>query len=213
VASATVRRCKIRDYDLIPVPPMAFIVARGVYVYGPAADLGHASPPDSGNIWFDNPARDLYYSGHPRQIPSTLYAEYNWWGEAPPDSDSFGGGWKNHIDYDPWLTGAPPGVPPAPVGGPAVAGAVALTCIRPNPAVGTVEFSYELPSAGNVEVAVWDLRGHRIRTLLQGKAPAGASTVAWDGADDLGNPAAQGAYVCRLSSSAGGATRRFVLVR
>jgi hypothetical protein len=139
---AMVRRCKTQGYDFIPVPPWGFIVGRGVYVYGPAADLGHDGREEAwGKSSFENPARDLYYSGAPQQIPSTLWAERNWWGEAPPDSDSFAGRWKDHIDYDPWLTGPPPGVPPVPGDDSAVPQAIALSTIYPNPALGAVCFS------------------------------------------------------------------------
>ena len=32
----------------------------------------------------------------------TVYAEYNWWGQAPPDESQFQG--SGMVDYDPWLT-------------------------------------------------------------------------------------------------------------
>jgi flagellar hook assembly protein FlgD len=64
-----------------------------------------------------------------------------------------------------------------------------------------------------VELGLWDLRGHRVKTLIQKDLLAGTATVQWDGTDDAGNPAASGAYLCRLRSPHGQATRRFVFMR
>ena len=37
--------------------------------------------------------------------------------------------------------------------------------------------------------------------------------VAWDGLDDAGNRAASGAYICRMSSGGGTASRKMTLVK
>ena len=57
------------------------------------------------------------------------------------------------------------------------------------------------------------VRGRLVKTLVRGVAPAGVGTVAWDGTDEEGCPVGSGAYICRLGSAAGEATRRFVFVR
>jgi glycosidase len=47
-------------------------------------------------------------------------------------------------------------------------------------------------------LAVYDLLGNRVRSLLQAPKPGGSIRVDWDGKDDRGMPAASGVYVCRL---------------
>ncbi len=71
----------------------------------------------------------------------------------------------------------------------------------PNPFNPKTTLRFELPSAGAVDLAVFDAQGRRVRSLLTGKQmPAGASSVVWDGRDDRGLPAGSGVYFYRLVS-------------
>jgi hypothetical protein len=196
---AKVRSCQIVDYNtgVFPVPRAVDVFG---YSAGTTADLGHDQPQyEWGN-----------YAGlgTPGQIPN-LYAQRNYWGAVDP---WIAGAWKDYVVWEPPLEG-PPGAPPAPGGDSAVPQTVALRMIHPNPALGAVRFSYAVPAAAEVELTVWDVRGHLVRTLVRGATPAGAATVEWDGTDEAGTPTASGAYVCRLRSTAGEATRRFVFMR
>jgi flagellar hook assembly protein FlgD len=50
-----------------------------------------------------------------------------------------------------------------------------------------------------VRLAIFDVAGRRIRTLCDGRvAPAGVSTVVWDGTADDGRELPAGIYLCRL---------------
>ncbi|MBD3220421.1 T9SS type A sorting domain-containing protein, partial [bacterium] len=51
------------------------------------------------------------------------------------------------------------------------------------------------PRTGSVEVAVYDLQGRLVRTLVAGDLPAGEHTVAWDGTDQGGRRLGSGVYV------------------
>lgn len=84
--------------------------------------------------------------------------------------------------------------------GPAGAGAVALSAARPNPTVGATSFTFTLPVASEVDLAVYDLRGRRVATLAGAAVEAGAHSARWDAAG-----AAPGIYFARLSARAGGA--------
>ena len=53
---------------------------------------------------------------------------------------------------------------------------------------------YGMPVDSNVLVAVYGVRGNRVRTLLECRETAGAHAVAWDGKDDTGNLTSAGVY-------------------
>lgn len=205
---AEIRDCTFENYDLAGFP-----VPRAVYVRQHTADLGHDIPGDWGNNRFENTGFDVYYSGISAGPPPVLYAEQNWWGEVPPDPSQFVGNWRDYIDYDPYLTRGPGGTPPAVEGAPFAPKELVLNDICPNPAVGTARVSCGVPVAGHVELALWDLQGRRVRTLIEGALPAGTSNVEWDATDDAGNAVASGVYLCGLRCAAGGAVRRFVFMR
>jgi hypothetical protein len=83
-------------------------------------------------------------------------------------------------------------------GGPALApGPLALRC-APNPANPGTEFRFDLPAAGGVELAIYDLRGAQVRRLGASGLEAGPCRLAWNGRDDQGRTVASGAYVYRL---------------
>lgn len=75
---------------------------------------------------------------------------------------------------------------------------LALAAPRPNPTHGEAVLGFTLPRAGRVTLAVHDAAGRRVRTLLDGVAPAGAQTPTWDGRDGRGRPVEPGAYFVRL---------------
>ncbi len=74
----------------------------------------------------------------------------------------------------------------------------------PNPFNGATTLRYALPQAGPVELAVLNVRGQRVRTLVSGGQEAGRHTVSWDGRSDAGREVATGIYLIMLR--AGGRT-------
>ena len=68
----------------------------------------------------------------------------------------------------------------------------------PNPTRGESAIDFALPRAGAVDLALFDLAGRRVRTLLHGDAAAGPVRVRWDGRDGRGVEAAPGVYLVRL---------------
>ena len=53
-------------------------------------------------------------------------------------------------------------------------------------------------AATAVVLAIYDVRGRRVRTLAQGQQEPGTHPVRWDGRDAQGEPVAPGVYVSRL---------------
>ncbi|MCU0606577.1 MAG: hypothetical protein MUF78_03980 [Candidatus Edwardsbacteria bacterium] len=89
-----------------------------------------------------------------------------------------------------------PGSPGAPLG-------ASLQRNSPNPFRQATTFAFDVPVEGPVRLALYNVAGQRVRTLVDGTLPAGRHTARWDGRDDRGRRAAAGVYCCRLA--AGGA--------
>jgi len=89
---------------------------------------------------------------------------------------------------------------------------VSLSPPHPNPFNPALQIEFALTRTGPVEVAVWDLRGRRVATLLAHELPAGDHRIAWDGEGSRG-PAAAGTYIVTVSSEDARVARKVSLVR
>jgi hypothetical protein len=74
----------------------------------------------------------------------------------------------------------------------------ALSANYPDPFNSSTTIEYRLPGEALVSLDVYDVRGIRIRTLVQERKPAGSYTARWDGKDDSNRTVASGIYICRL---------------
>jgi flagellar hook assembly protein FlgD len=86
-----------------------------------------------------------------------------------------------------------------------VAGTSDLEQNVPNPFVvsvtGQTTIGFNLASAENVTLRVFDVLGHEIRTLIAGEGrTAGYNTVQWDGRDGSGNVVGDGLYYYQLTT-------------
>ena len=71
-----------------------------------------------------------------------------------------------------------------------------------NPVKGSTPISYGLAGEGAVDLAIYDVVGRKIRSLVGQTEAAGSHTVQWDGRDDSGDSVARGVYFARLRSGA-----------
>ncbi len=88
-----------------------------------------------------------------------------------------------------------------------------LTAIFPNPFNPQTTIAFDLARAGMIEVAIFGVRGERVRMLESGNQPVGRYQVTWNGRDDRGRAVATGTYICRLMTAQGSQTRKMVLAR
>jgi hypothetical protein len=72
---------------------------------------------------------------------------------------------------------------------------------RPNPFKPTTEIRYRLARAGRVEVAIYDVNGRLVRTLVDGAREAGLHAVVWDGTNDAGSKVGSGVYWSRMRTA------------
>ena len=132
---------------------------------------------------------------------------------ANGDGGSSGTDDQIYTTRDTVLTPAVVGVPRPPSRDPNV---TALEPLYPNPMTLTcVDVSYTIARAGNVEVALFDPQGRRVRTLVRGWREAGPGFSFWDGKREDGSQATNGVYFVRLKApgEARAISRRLVLAR
>jgi M6 family metalloprotease-like protein len=84
---------------------------------------------------------------------------------------------------------------------------------HPLPVADGTTLRFELPLRGDVDLAVYDARGGRVRTLVSGPRGAGEHAVAWDARDDAGRRLASGVYFALLESEGTRRTLKLVVVR
>ncbi len=83
----------------------------------------------------------------------------------------------------------------------------------PNPFNPETHIAYRLSTSGAVELAIYNILGQRIRTLVQEVQSAGRYRVVWNGRNDNGAPVASGIYLYRLSSAQEVQVRRLLLLK
>jgi hypothetical protein len=85
--------------------------------------------------------------------------------------------------------------------------------IRSNPVrFGAATFDFGLPKAGSVTLAVYDVSGRRIETLINGPLAAGRHTVTWRNRRHAGRTAT-GVYFVRYLTDGFNSSRKVVLLR
>jgi flagellar hook assembly protein FlgD len=85
--------------------------------------------------------------------------------------------------------------------------------VIPNPSRGSLEVSYSLPSPSAVRLAVYDLPGRRVATLVDGEREAGDHRAPWAGEAEGRRSAPTGVYWFRLEALGHIRVANFLLVR
>jgi len=83
-------------------------------------------------------------------------------------------------------------------GGTAAPGETAPAAAGPNPFNPSTTIALALPEAGWTKLALYDVSGRRVRTLLDGQTSAGTHQLVWDGRNDKGTALPSGIYFARL---------------
>ena len=83
----------------------------------------------------------------------------------------------------------------------------------PNPFNAGTAIRFALPQDGPVDLALYDMIGQKVATLVQGVRPAGTYTVHWDGRDENGLERATGVYFYRLKMDSEEVAKKLLLIR
>ena len=85
--------------------------------------------------------------------------------------------------------------------------------IRPTPSLGVARLRYGLSRPGRVDLALYDIQGRRLATLVAGDQEAGWHEMAWEGRIDAGGSAGAGLYFARLRAEGREFMRRLIWIR
>jgi hypothetical protein len=86
----------------------------------------------------------------------------------------------------------------------------------PNPFNPATTISIDVPDNGTarcpIRLTIFDVRGRKVRILLEGELPAGRHRVVWNGRDSAGGRVASGVYLYRLDAGTSRFTRKMLML-
>lgn len=146
-----------------------------------------------------------------------VYAQFNYWdGATGPKPGKFMG----NVIYEPFLTEPPSRRDMGKSASDDIAAEKSLpTSYRlghpyPNPFNPTTTIRFEVPgNGGHVSLAIFDLKGRRITSLVNGQVPAGYHEVVWSGMDDTGRRVSSGVYFTHMQAGEVVETHKLVLAK
>jgi len=70
----------------------------------------------------------------------------------------------------------------------------------PNPFNAETVIEYRLSGPNHISLKVYNIKGEKIRTLVEKPEGVGHHSVTWDGRDDRGGSLSSGIYVCSIQT-------------
>ncbi|UCG93447.1 MAG: T9SS type A sorting domain-containing protein [candidate division WOR-3 bacterium] len=116
----------------------------------------------------------------------------------------------NESDYSNEVEATVTGIREAETGLPTV---YALYQNYPNPFKTETSIYYQLPQANAVTIAIYNVSGQRIKTLVNERKDAGFYTVRWDGKTQDDQRVSNGVYFCRMVAGAYISVKKILLTR
>ncbi|PJA26445.1 MAG: hypothetical protein CO189_10940 [candidate division Zixibacteria bacterium CG_4_9_14_3_um_filter_46_8] len=83
-----------------------------------------------------------------------------------------------------------------------------LADAHPNPFNAQTNITFGMPTAGNVNLDIFNLMGQKVATLVNGNMEAGQHTVTWDAANF-----SSGIYFYKLTAGENTVTKRMALLK
>ena len=85
--------------------------------------------------------------------------------------------------------------------------------IFPNPFNPETTISFTLPTNSEVSIVVYNVRGQRVRTLVDETLARGHHSVVWDGTNDFGRSVGSGIYLYRIVANENMQIRRMMMLK
>jgi len=83
----------------------------------------------------------------------------------------------------------------------------------PNPFNPSTTIGYELPENGLVNIAIYDITGRHISTLVSNQQKAGYKSITWNATNDVGSPVSAGLYLLAIQAGEFRQTKKMVLLK
>jgi hypothetical protein len=192
--------------DVIETADDGFLIGGSTYNYGDGAYQMYVGKTDAGG----EPLWERLYGGDDDEGCSGVAETPNGDYALAGTTNSIGAGSDDLILILVEGPGATAGIVPSPaamVAGPRISA-------YPNPFNPVAVITLRLPAAARTDLAIVDVRGRRVRTLLRGEElPAGAHELRWNGRDDNGRPVSSGVYLIRSVVDGARASHRITLLK
>ena len=75
------------------------------------------------------------------------------------------------------------------------------------------DIKYDIPENAQVSIAIYDVMGRKVRSLVDKKQVAGFHHTQWDGKNDLGTPISSGMYVYMLRAGDYVGAKKMVMLK
>lgn len=85
--------------------------------------------------------------------------------------------------------------------------------VFPNPFNPKTNIAFDANKAGDIRVDIYNLKGQKVRTLLNEEKTIGSYQLAWDGKNDKGNMLGSGIYFVRLKTSDSTRSAKLMLLK
>ncbi|MBC8415330.1 MAG: right-handed parallel beta-helix repeat-containing protein [Candidatus Cloacimonetes bacterium] len=83
----------------------------------------------------------------------------------------------------------------------------------PNPFNPETKIVFNLPEKGNVKLEIFNMKGQKVKTLIDEVLPAGGYSVFWNGTDSNSNRVSSGIYLYRLQTGSEKLVRKMLLLK
>ena len=83
----------------------------------------------------------------------------------------------------------------------------------PNPFNPETEIRYQIPQEGFVKLAIYNIKGQLVRTLVDKRMQAGKWKVVWKGKDQFGRDLPSGVYIYRIQASSFTDSKKMLFVK
>jgi hypothetical protein len=83
----------------------------------------------------------------------------------------------------------------------------------PNPFNPETTINFSLKEAGPVELAIYNIKGQKIKTLVNEILPAQNYNIVWNGRDDNNQQVSSGVYFYRMHTPTYTSTRKMILMK
>ncbi len=84
---------------------------------------------------------------------------------------------------------------------------------HPNPFNPSTTISYSIPSKTDVKLAIYNIRGQKVTTLVHETQEAGPHLITWQGIDHHGKPVSSGIYFYRLETQDNQLVKKMMLLK
>ena len=83
----------------------------------------------------------------------------------------------------------------------------------PNPFNPTTTIKYSLSALDEVSITVYNIKGQKVKTLVDDKLEAGCHNITWNGDNDCGKKVSSGVYFYKMKTSSFSKTKKMLLLK